>query len=159
MEEFHSDLSIGLANIIAFTNPEVIALGGAPSSASDFMLDAVRGRVDELTTMVPRGTIRSSSSRNSATTRVKSAPLRWHSAVVSRRSARKRVPVAAGLTILLIALYAIDVRLHGYSMLWHLVALVVLTPNAFGWQFGIDLDGAVKREIATISSVRDTAPT
>ena len=29
-------------------------------------------------------------------------------------------------------------------MLWHLVALVVLTPNAFGWQFGIDLDGAVK---------------
>ena len=57
-KNFTSDLSIGLANIIAFTNPEVIALGGGVSSASDFMLDAVRGRVDELTTMVPRGTTR-----------------------------------------------------------------------------------------------------
>jgi glucokinase len=51
-----SDLSIGLANIIAFVNPETIALGGGVSSAADFMLDAVRGRVDELTTMVPKGT-------------------------------------------------------------------------------------------------------
>lgn len=57
-KNFTSDLSIGLANIIAFVNPEVIALGGGVSSASDFMLDAVRGRVDELTTMVPRGTTR-----------------------------------------------------------------------------------------------------
>lgn len=52
------DLSIGLANVIAFVNPELIALGGGVSSAADFMLDAVRGRVDELTTMVPRGTTR-----------------------------------------------------------------------------------------------------
>jgi glucokinase len=50
------DLSIGLANIIAFVNPEMIALGGGVSSAGDFMLDAVRGPVDELTTMVPKGT-------------------------------------------------------------------------------------------------------
>jgi glucokinase len=57
-KNFTSDLSIGLANIIAFVNPEVIALGGGVSSAADFMLDAVRGRVDELTTMVPRGTTR-----------------------------------------------------------------------------------------------------
>lgn len=55
---FTADLAIGLANIIAFVNPEVIALGGGVSSASDFMLDAVRGRVEELTTMVPRGTTR-----------------------------------------------------------------------------------------------------
>lgn len=55
---FTSDLSVGLANVIAFVNPEVIALGGGVSSAADFMLDAVRGRVDELTTMVPRGTTR-----------------------------------------------------------------------------------------------------
>ncbi len=55
---FTADLSIGLANIIAFVNPEVIALGGGVSTAADFMLDAVRGRVDELTTMVPRGTTR-----------------------------------------------------------------------------------------------------
>lgn len=55
-KNFTSDLSIGLANVIAFVNPETIALGGGVSSAADFMLDAVRGRVDELTTMVPRGT-------------------------------------------------------------------------------------------------------
>ena len=55
---FSSDLALGLANIIAFVNPEVIALGGGVSSAGDFMLEAVRDRVDELTTMVPRGTTR-----------------------------------------------------------------------------------------------------
>jgi glucokinase len=53
---FTADLSIGLANIIAFVNPEMIALGGGVSTAADFMLDAVRGPVDALTTMVPKGT-------------------------------------------------------------------------------------------------------
>jgi glucokinase len=55
-KNFAADLAIGLANIIAFVNPEVIALGGGVSSANEFMLDAVRPTVDELTTMVPRGT-------------------------------------------------------------------------------------------------------
>jgi glucokinase len=55
-KNFLGDLSIGLANIIAFTNPQTIALGGGVSSAEGFMLDAVRPRVDELTTMVPKGT-------------------------------------------------------------------------------------------------------
>ncbi|MDQ2908544.1 MAG: ROK family protein [Candidatus Eremiobacteraeota bacterium] len=49
------DLARGLANVVAFVNPELIALGGGVASAGDFMLDAVRPRVDELTTMVPRG--------------------------------------------------------------------------------------------------------
>jgi glucokinase len=53
---FIGDLSIGLANVIAFVNPQTIALGGGVSSAGDFMLDAVRGPVDALTTMVPKGT-------------------------------------------------------------------------------------------------------
>jgi glucokinase len=53
---FTEDLSCGLANVIAFVNPEMIALGGGVSSAGDFLLDAVRPRVDVLTTMVPRGT-------------------------------------------------------------------------------------------------------
>jgi glucokinase len=53
---FIADLAIGVANIIAFVNPETIALGGGVSTAADFMLDAVRPQVDELTTMVPRGT-------------------------------------------------------------------------------------------------------
>jgi glucokinase len=52
---FIGDLAIGLANIIAFVNPQIIALGGGVSSAGDFMLDAVRPQVDALTTMVPRG--------------------------------------------------------------------------------------------------------
>lgn len=55
-KNFTADLALGLANIIAFVNPETIALGGGVSSAGDFMLDAVRGPVDELTTMVPKGT-------------------------------------------------------------------------------------------------------
>ena len=55
---FAYDLSIGLANVIAFVNPETIALGGGVSTAGDFMLEAVRGQVDELTTMVPPGTTR-----------------------------------------------------------------------------------------------------
>jgi glucokinase len=55
-KNFSADLALGLANIIAFVNPERIALGGGVSSAGDFMLDSVRGSVDELTTMVPKGT-------------------------------------------------------------------------------------------------------
>jgi glucokinase len=55
-KNFIDDLAIGLANIIAFVNPEKIALGGGVSSAGDFMLDAVRPKADVLTTMVPKGT-------------------------------------------------------------------------------------------------------
>jgi glucokinase len=55
-KNFCGDLAIGLANIIAFVNPEKIALGGGVSTAGDFMLDAVRPQVETLTTMVPRGT-------------------------------------------------------------------------------------------------------
>ncbi|HTU81468.1 MAG TPA: ROK family protein [Candidatus Acidoferrales bacterium] len=57
-ERFVADLAIGLANVVAMVNPELIALGGGVSSAGDFMLDAVRPRVDVLTTMVPKGTTR-----------------------------------------------------------------------------------------------------
>jgi glucokinase len=53
---FSSDLAIGIANIITFVNPEIISLGGGVSTAGDFMLDSVRDRVDELTTMVPKKT-------------------------------------------------------------------------------------------------------
>ncbi|MGH7727798.1 MAG: ROK family protein [Vulcanimicrobiaceae bacterium] len=49
------DLARGLANVIAFVNPELIALGGGVASAGDFLLAAVRPKVEELTTMVPRG--------------------------------------------------------------------------------------------------------
>ncbi|MGA9419625.1 MAG: ROK family protein, partial [Candidatus Cybelea sp.] len=55
---FIADLAIGLANVIAFVNPETIALGGGVSSAGDFMLAAVRPLTDDLTTMVPKGTTR-----------------------------------------------------------------------------------------------------
>ena len=49
------DLALGLTNVIAFVNPEVIAMGGGVSSAGDFMLDAVRALVDARTTTVPKG--------------------------------------------------------------------------------------------------------
>lgn len=52
------DLARGLANIIAFVNPELIALGGGVSSAGEFLLRGVRPKVEEYTTMVPRGQTR-----------------------------------------------------------------------------------------------------
>ena len=52
------DLALGLANVIAFVNPEVIALGGGVSSAGDFMIERIKPLVDLRTTMVPRGTTR-----------------------------------------------------------------------------------------------------
>jgi glucokinase len=55
-KNYIGDLAIGLANVIAFINPDTIALGGGVSSAGDFMIDAVRPLVDTLTTMVPKGT-------------------------------------------------------------------------------------------------------
>jgi glucokinase len=57
-EAFCDDLALGIANVIAFLNPEVIALGGGVSSAGDFLLDRVRPLVELRTTMVPRGTTR-----------------------------------------------------------------------------------------------------
>jgi predicted NBD/HSP70 family sugar kinase len=48
-------LALGLVNIIAFVNPELIAMGGGVSSAGDFMLEPVTKLVDERTTTVPRG--------------------------------------------------------------------------------------------------------
>jgi glucokinase len=55
-KNYSVDLATGLSNIISFVNPELIALGGGVASAGDFMLDAVKDRVDALTTMVPKGT-------------------------------------------------------------------------------------------------------
>lgn len=55
-DAFTADLASGLANIIAFVNPEVIAIGGGVSSAGDFLLDAVRDRVEQLNVTVPHGT-------------------------------------------------------------------------------------------------------
>jgi glucokinase len=55
---FCDDLALGISNVIAFVNPEVIALGGGVSSAGDFLLERVRPLVEARTTMVPRGTTR-----------------------------------------------------------------------------------------------------
>ena len=50
------DLSIGVANIIAFVNPEIIALGGGVGRTDDTLLATPLTRlVDEQTTMVPKG--------------------------------------------------------------------------------------------------------
>ena len=55
-QNYTDDLALGLANTIAFVNPEVIALGGGVSTAGAFMLDRILPRVDALTTMAPKGT-------------------------------------------------------------------------------------------------------
>lgn len=55
---FCDDLALGLSNVIAFVNPELIALGGGVSSAGDFLLERVLPAVEARTTMVPRGTTR-----------------------------------------------------------------------------------------------------
>jgi glucokinase len=47
------DLGYGLANVVAFVNPEMIALGGGVSSAGAFMLDAVTPLVEARSTMAP----------------------------------------------------------------------------------------------------------
>ncbi|MBD5635902.1 MAG: ROK family protein [Candidatus Eremiobacteraeota bacterium] len=54
-KRYIDDLARGVANIIAFVNPEAIALGGGVAGAGAFMLDALIPKVDEYTTMVPRG--------------------------------------------------------------------------------------------------------
>ncbi len=52
------DLARGIANIIAFVDPDVIALGGGVASAGEFLTHALAPRVDALVTMVPRGETR-----------------------------------------------------------------------------------------------------
>jgi glucokinase len=57
-KRYADDLAAGLANVVAFLNPDVIALGGGVASAGAFLLDAVRPLVEERTTMAPRGSTR-----------------------------------------------------------------------------------------------------
>lgn len=52
---FVDDLARGIANVIAFVNPQTIALGGGVAGAGDYLLEPLRARVDILTTMVPKG--------------------------------------------------------------------------------------------------------
>jgi len=54
-DRFLGDLAIGVANIVAFTNPEMIALGGGVGQTDKTMLAIpLKKRVDELTTMAPK---------------------------------------------------------------------------------------------------------
>lgn len=50
-----ADLATGLANVVAFLNPQMIALGGGVSGAGEVLLGAVRPLVEERATMVPPG--------------------------------------------------------------------------------------------------------
>jgi glucokinase len=55
-KNYLADLAIGVSNIIAFTNPAVIALGGGVGQTDGKMLaEPLTKLVDELTTMVPKG--------------------------------------------------------------------------------------------------------
>jgi len=53
------DLALGVSNIISFTNPAVIALGGGVGQADPAMLSGpLTLKVDALTTMIPKGITR-----------------------------------------------------------------------------------------------------
>lgn len=52
------DLAYGLANVVAFVNPEAIALGGGVSGAGAFLTGAVAPLVEARSTMVPPGSTR-----------------------------------------------------------------------------------------------------
>jgi glucokinase len=52
------DLGYGLANIVAFVNPEMIALGGGVASGGSFIVDQVMPLVEARSTMVPPGSTR-----------------------------------------------------------------------------------------------------
>jgi len=52
-KNYTNDLAIGVANVVAFLNPQIIALGGGVSSAGDFLLTSLVPKVDALTTMAP----------------------------------------------------------------------------------------------------------
>jgi glucokinase len=50
------DLALGVSNIVAFTNPAVIALGGGVGQTDPAILaEPLRKKVDVLTTMIPKG--------------------------------------------------------------------------------------------------------
>jgi glucokinase len=56
-DRYLTDLSIGVANIVAFTNPQMIALGGGVGQTDRAMLSIpLKKRVDDLTTMAPKDT-------------------------------------------------------------------------------------------------------
>lgn len=54
-ERYIDDLARGIANVIAFVDPEIIALGGGVSAAGEFMLAGLRPKVEAYTTMAPKG--------------------------------------------------------------------------------------------------------
>ncbi|MBC5824527.1 MAG: ROK family protein [Candidatus Eremiobacteraeota bacterium] len=55
-ERYLDDLSIGLSNIIAFTNPQIIALGGGGGRVDpDVLARPLTALVDARTTMTPKG--------------------------------------------------------------------------------------------------------
>ncbi len=55
-QRYLGDLAIGVSNIISFTNPEVIAVGGGGGDvAEEILVKPLRVLVDKRTTMAPRG--------------------------------------------------------------------------------------------------------
>jgi glucokinase len=48
-------MGYGLANVVAFVNPSMIALGGGVASAGAFIIDHVAPLVEARSTMVPAG--------------------------------------------------------------------------------------------------------
>ncbi|MGB8203565.1 MAG: ROK family protein [Candidatus Baltobacteraceae bacterium] len=84
------DLALGIANVIAFVNPEVIALGGGVSTAGDFMLSPLRALVEARTTTVPHTEAPRSLQRFWATMPAPSVRPRWLCVAACWRPSRRK---------------------------------------------------------------------
>lgn len=88
-ERFLDDLAIGVANIVAFTNPQMVALGGGVGQTDRAMLSVpLKRRVDALTTMAPKDTKIVSASLGNDAGAVGAAALAFLGGIKGLRAAR-----------------------------------------------------------------------
>jgi glucokinase len=90
-DHFLGDLAIGVANIVAFTNPQMVALGGGVGQTDKSMLAIpLKKRVDELTTMAPKDTKIVSAALGNDAGAVGAAALAFAGGVKGLRTVRPR---------------------------------------------------------------------
>src|SRR5579863_3406864 len=88
-DRYLGDLAIGVANIVAFTNPQMIALGGGVGQTDRAMLSVpLKRRVDVLTTMAPKDTKIVSASLGNDAGAVGAAALAFAGGIKGLRGAR-----------------------------------------------------------------------
>jgi len=90
-DRYLADLAIGVANIISFTNPQMIALGGGVGQTDKTMLAIpLKKRVDDLTTMAPKDAKIVSATLGNDAGAVGAAALAFAGGIRGLKSARPR---------------------------------------------------------------------